>query len=309
MPSSPAPDARLPLIRLPLVIACHDAGAANLIFAWLREYSRRDPSATERWRITVSGPAEAIFKQSGLSGPQCFDDPRRAMLGAETLLSGSGWASNLEHDARVEASRAGVYSITALDHWVNYKDRFIRNGIVCLPDEVWVGDEYALREARKALAGIKATMLPNLYLKDCADAIVPTPSHGDILYVLEPIHAEWAVGRGGEFEALEFFVRNMRRIDPKTTLSLRLRPHPSDPPGKYDEWIAGHPEMPCRIDDSATLAESISKARVVAGAETFALVVALNAGRTVISTLPPYAHHCRLPHADIIKLRELPGIE
>jgi hypothetical protein len=87
---------------------------------------------------------------------------------------------------------------------------------------------------------------------------------------------------------------------------LRLRPHPSDPPGKYLDWIAARrADLPVELDASPTLAAAISGARWVAGCESYALVVALAAGREVFGTLPPWAPPCRLPQAGIRQLRSL----
>ena len=85
---------------------------------------------------------------------------------------------------------------------------------------------------------------------------------------------------------------------------VRLRPHPSDPPGKYDGWIARHADRAC-LDDAADLAGAIGGCAWVAGVESFALVVALEAGRRVVVTLPPWAPPCRLPHRGLLHLREL----
>jgi len=42
----------------------------------------------------------------------------------------------------------------------------------------------------------------------------------------------------------------------------------------------------------------------VVGCESFALVVALAAGRRVCSTLPPWAPPCRLPQPGIVRLAD-----
>lgn len=297
------PEPTLPRLDAPLAVVCHDAGAANLVFAWLRAMARQGAEASA-WRLCLDGPALRMWQQTPLAGARLAADPAAALDGASTLLSGTGWAALIEHEARVFAAQRGVRSIAAIDHWVNYRARFERDGEICLPDEVWVGDEFALAEAQRALPGVPVRQLPNLYLAECAAAIAPLAAQRDLLYVLEPIRAEWADARGGEFAALDLFARHCARIAEGEALTVRLRPHPSDAPGKYDEWIAAHPDLAATLDDSATLAEAIGRARVVCGAETFAMVVALVAGRRVWSTLPPQAHRCRLPQAGILHLRE-----
>ena len=302
-PVSEMPETTLPRLDAPLAVVCHDAGAANLIFSWLRAMARAH-TETGAWRLCLAGPALRLWQQAPLAGARLVADPAAALTGARTLLSGTGWASTLEHVARESAAQRGIRSIAAIDHWVNYAARFEQAGETCLPDEVWVGDEFALAEARRALPGVPARQLPNLYLAESAAAIAPLAAQRELLYVLEPIRAGWSGAQCGEFVALDFFARHYARIAAGDSLTLRLRPHPSDAPGKYNAWIAAHPELGATLDDSSTLAEAIGRARVVCGAETFAMVVALTAGRRVWATLPPQAHRCRLPQSGILHLRD-----
>ena len=49
-------------------------------------------------------------------------------------------------------------NISVLDHWVNYKERFIRGGELILPDEIWVCDNHALALAKKAFPGARVSL-------------------------------------------------------------------------------------------------------------------------------------------------------
>jgi hypothetical protein len=84
-----------------------------------------------------------------------------------------------------------------------------------------------------------------------------------------------------------------------------LRPHPSDLDGKYNNWIKQYPNINFKLDDSVDIAESMGRAKWVVGCESFALILALMAGKTVFCSLPPWAPLCQLPHSGIIQLREL----
>jgi hypothetical protein len=53
------------------------------------------------------------------------------------------------------------------------------------------------------------------------------------------------------------------------------------------------------------MAAAISQADIVAGVESFALTLALAAGRTVYSSLPPWAPALRLPQEGIRQIRRL----
>ena len=283
----------------PLAVVCHDAGAANHIFAWLAD----DP---REMRVVAEGPAAAIWagRFPGRATARSIDD---AIAGAAALLSGTGWSSDLEHRARIGARKLGVRSVAVLDHWVNYAMRFERDAQSVLPDEIWVTDEYALAEARRCFPGQIVRLQPNSYLDDQLRAIGPPAQAGDdVLYVLEPVRADWGRTAPGEFQALDYFVSRYAVLGLPTGSVVRLRPHPSDRPGKYQDWIGRQRAVPVVLDDAPTLAAALSRCRWVAGCESYALVVALAAGRQVICTLPPWAPATRLPQPRLIHLRQIP---
>jgi hypothetical protein len=103
----------------------------------------------------------------------------------------------------------------------------------------------------------------------------------------------------------DFFVKNLGALRLDGIPSIKLRPHPSDAVGKYDEWIKSQRALNVSLNATSTLAESIAWADVVVGCQTYAMVVALAAGRRVISSIPPWAPPCVLPQAEICKLADL----
>ena len=57
--------------------------------------------------------------------------------------------------ARDLAKQKGISTIGVIDHWVNYKERFVLNGVELLSDEIWVTDDEALILAKKYLRKLK----------------------------------------------------------------------------------------------------------------------------------------------------------
>ena len=277
----------------PVAVVAHDAGAANILFAWLAASGRRD------LQVAVAGPAEKLWRAQFPAHP-LLSAVTDALDRAATLLSGTGWASNLEHDARVMAAQRGIRSVAVIDHWVNYAPRFKRDGIRQLPDTILVGDDYAAAIARDTFPDTRVEQLTNLYLRDQAQAAGPVPPAGDILFVAEPARNDWGRGTPGEFQALDHFMAQRASLGIGAEVPMRLRPHPSDEPGKYDAWIDGHSGT--SIDPSPDMGAALAGARWVAGLNSFALVIALEAGRAAISCLPPWAPDCVLPHDDIRRI-------
>lgn len=229
-----------------------------------------------------------------------------AMNDADLLISGTGWGSDLCHRARCLARQAGIRSIAVIDHWVNYSSRFACAGEIVLPDEIWITDQYAEAIAKRTFPGIPVARLPNLYFENEVRQIVETSlTDGNLLYVLEPARAEWGRSCPGEFQALDFFVAHLDALGLESGTALRFRPHPSEDPAKYDEWLSAHRGIGARLDTAPRLSDSIANAKVVVGMQTFAMVIALAAGRRVVCTLPPWAPPCALPHDNLLHLKNL----
>jgi hypothetical protein len=281
-------------------VVCHDAGAANVVIAALLETGRKD------WRAHMQGPAKKIW-ESVFPEVVLYDSIEQAIDGSELLISGTGWASDIEHESRRLAKSKTVKSIAVIDHWVNYSERFVRNGEQILPDEFWVTDKYALELALDTFPGKFVLQVPNYYVQQQLLKIeqLNNEDNPELLYVLEPVSTDWGKGIPGEFQALDYFISRLPCIDLPPETLIYLRPHPSDRYGKYNDWIDRHPNMNIKLDTSLSIAESLGRARWVAGCESFALVLALMAQRKVYCTLPEYAHECRLPHENLIQLRKL----
>jgi hypothetical protein len=306
----------------PLTVVAHDAGAANHIFAWLGD---------EQPTLCLAGPARALWQarlqktgrvpapESGLSlerdsvkSPLPEAGLAAALAGAATVITGTGWASCLEHDARKLAREQGIRSIAVIDHWTNYADRFVRSGEQVLPDEIWVSDPYAAEIAQSVFPTVRVVQQANDYLAGLVAEVVsrqpPEAAKGNncVLYVLEPIRHLWGeLAEPGEFLALDYFMAHRQHAPVAADAEIRLRPHPSDPTGKYDAWLARQANPRVSLDRSTTLADALSWSNIVVGCQTYAMVLALACGRTVISTIPAWAPPCVLPQLDIRRLSRL----
>ncbi len=294
----------------PLALVCHDAGAANLIFAWMHAEAVKQPDVICDWRLLLKGPALKLWTEYGLSQVHLCQDIDELLDGANMLVSGTGWASILEYESIQMARQRGIRSIAVIDHWINYRARFVRNEVVALPDEIWVTDVYARKLAESEFNDIRVVQKPNLYLDNIVHEVLMHEQINrvakNLLYLLEPIRNTWGDDViNGEFKALDFFVKNISALGLNKDLSIRLRPHPSDPVDKYDQWIHEQKHLNITLDESLTLAESIAWSDVVVGCQTYAMVVALAVGKNVFSSIPSWAPSCILPQEGIVKISEL----
>ncbi|MGZ3698459.1 MAG: hypothetical protein ACXWP5_10010, partial [Bdellovibrionota bacterium] len=172
-------------------VVAHDSGGAEILSAWVKR------NAGEHFRFVLEGPALKVFERKlpDVSVATRADlesaDPK-----ADWILTGTGWASDLEFEAIRIARRKGVRVVSFLDHWVNYIERFTRKGLVSLPDEIWVGDEDALKIAKERFQTRVAIRLePNPYFDEIREELKKVTKSGGassksgirILYVCEAL--------------------------------------------------------------------------------------------------------------------------
>jgi len=289
------PNSALSNWQMPTAVVAHDAGAANLIIAWLKAWN---------WpiRACVKGPALKLWEQNFPERPSC-QSIEEALEGCSSLITGTGWASQFEHEARRLGHDRGMRVVAVLDHWVNYASRFEFDGKIVWPDEIWVADRWAEEIAIRTFPCLPIRLFDNLYLRDQLNQVVPPPGNGTMLYVLEPVRNYWGRDLDGEIQALDYMLQHLEIVWPNTINRIILRLHPSDPAGKYDCYL--RVDQRIEVDQSVDISKAISQADVVVGVESFALTLALAAGRPVFSSLPPWAPSLRLPQEGIQQIRQL----
>ena len=88
--------------------------------------------------------------------------------------------------------------------------------------------------------------------------------------------------------------------------SIHVKTHPTENDSKYSKYLESL-NLPGKIfiNKYESLEDSLLNADVAFGCETQALIVAHACGLNVISTLPPWAPKCKLPHKFIIHISKL----
>lgn len=290
-----------------VAIVSHDAGGAEILSSYVRRYALQPT-------FVLGGPAKKVFERKLGRVPEL--PVSDALRQADFLLCSTSWQSELEFDAIKLSKEMGRPSAAFLDHWVNYRERFSRNGELILPDQIWVGDPVALEVAGQAFPGYPVFLEENPYLLDIKDeiaALAQTDQSGDglsILYVCEPIKAHAKLRYGDERhwgyveeDALRYFLGNVSALG-KQVREIRIRPHPSEDPHKY-AWASAEFTLPIALGGDNTLLAEIAASDVVVGCESMAMVIGLLADKRVISCIPPRGRPCVLPHSEIEILENL----
>lgn len=288
-------------------IVSHDAGGAELLASYVAR-------AGGEWRFVLEGPARKVFERR--LGRVACSVLETAIDECDEVITGSSWQSDLEWLAIGATRKAGKKSTTFLDHWVNYRERFLRDDIEHLPDALWVGDSYAEEMARRLFPAMPIELIENPYFEDIrADIarqrlLAQSRSYKAgirILFVAEPLseHATRAYGNPlywgyTEFDALRYLQANLPSLGAPVA-ELVIRPHPSEKVGKYDS-IAHELGGFARVGGDRSLIEEVVDCDVVVGCSSMAMVVGLLANKRVHCAIPPGGHPCSLPHREIESL-------
>jgi len=292
-----------------VAVVSHDAGGAEILASYVSQH-------TSVWRFVLEGSAVSVFNRR--LGAVELTGLADALSVCDELLCGTSWQSDLEWRAIGLGQAAGKRTIAFLDHWINYPQRFVRNGVQHLPDELWVGDAYAERLAREHFPDLPIRLEPNPYFIDIrrqlAELEVSSASAVGkgkrVLYVSENIsqHARTVYGDERyfgytEFDAIEYFLDNIHVLGYAID-GVLIRPHPSDANGKYD-GVIGRFSGIAQLSNGKPLLNEIAEADVVVGSQSMAMVVGLLANKMVISCIPPGGPSCNLPQPQILIFSEL----
>ncbi len=307
------------LIKEPNLIsicAC-DAGAAEHIYAWTKNIN-------SRFNYCLNGPALKIFQKHdeklvNLSIEECLE-------GSDIHIAGTAWSSDLEIHSTKLAKEKSIYTISVLDHWVSYKERFFYKDKLILPDEIWVSDKVAKEIASSLFPTVKISQLPNFWMDDLKVKVrdfsnefekYDNNSELNLLYLLEPIREskQWETKKNelSEFDALRYFFDNLNSLKNfnfnskyEKKLNLRFRLHPSEKKEKYNSFLVEFKSLVnYSISSSKNLEEDLAWCDIAFGIETQALICAIECDITAISTKPLWAGKCCLPHKKLLHLSNL----
>ncbi len=290
-----------------VALISHDAGGAQIISHWSKQQKFF-------YYYILDGPAKNIFLKNGITISD--ENLTQAIKKSDFIITGTSWQSDLEKEAIIKAKDMGKYSITFLDHWANYKERFLYKNETYLPNEIWVSDKYAFDLAKSIFKNTIIKRKHNYYFSNIkkiikGKKIINKSNFKNIkgLFLGENITEHALLSQGeingfgySEESALTYLLENIDNLNINIK-SLKIRPHPSDQEGKYDFCIKN--KIVKEISNKNELIDDILSSDIIFGCESMAMVVGLLAKKRVISCIPNYKVNCCLPFPKILYLRDL----
>lgn len=282
----------------PLLVTACDSGTANYLIPVL-------PRLHRPWILVAQDPAVERLRAAGLA---VTETPRGdwgglAALGESVVgggdyaavLCGTSWGPTLDKTATLAARRRGLSCTAIVEHWSLYRERFSRvdGGVLqdadaFLPDEIWVNDAEAVREA--VAAGLPADRLralgqPHLEAQGAALATrKERPDGRTVVFVSERIRADFVPDSPmdpgfDEFEALE----GLLSVLPEGK-TVTVKQHPQELADKYDIVAARDPRV--TVVGVCDLGALVAGAERIVGMVSMLLLEAALIRPDVISFLP-----------------------
>lgn len=245
-------------------IAAHDAGGAEQISWLLRNIPQKVLAYTD-------GPARLIFENSGVHFQRV--DQLNEILGCDLVITGSGWMSQLEVNTLKAARLLGIPSITLLDHWVNYLERF-GDDVESQPQILAVTNYIALQIAQEKFPNKVVWLLPDFQIESYREVLKDTErTPSSILILLEPnstSDSTFAVDDSITENLIDLAIslKNARGLR-----TVKIRPHPSQINNGLLEDVLNKHQGDIEVTKASTLLEDLESSMVVIGLNSYAMYI------------------------------------
>ena len=276
-------------------VACNDAGGAEQI-VWLLRNLRQKPYAL------IDGPASMIFLNSQISFKQVesLDELRDCDL----IITGSGWMTDLERKVVKFANQMKITSLTILDHWVNYLERF-RFSKEYYPQILAVTNSQALSIAKETFASKLIYLLPDFQIEHYKKVLQKAEhSSNNILIISEPTNLENPLSNINriDLETLYRFANLIKNDKGFGDIILRLHPSLIRDESFKQFSLQILPEI--KFSSGTDLIADLVNSKIVIGLSSYALYIAAKCGIDTYSLFSGLPNHWSNLHPEIRNLSD-----
>ena len=250
----------------------HDAGGAELISNYLKN--------KKKVKFVLKGPAKKIFKNN-LKKIHTIS-LNRALNNSKLVICGTSAFSDLEKKTINKCKKNKIKVVTWLDGWTSYKERFLLNGRLNLPNEIWVSDNYAYKKTKKIFKNVKIFKKKNYYLNNIKKKLILKKKNKikNILYVCGLMNKKKMINK---LEKMSFF--NFLKILNKKyykNLNIVLRYHPAET-NFFDKKMIK--KLSIKISKNKII-DDFNWCDIVIGANTMAFYLARSLNLRCFSSIP-----------------------
>jgi RimJ/RimL family protein N-acetyltransferase len=245
-------------------VAAYDAGGAEQI-SWLLR------NIPQRVLAFLDGPARRIFESSGVHFRSVGE--LNEILECDLIITGSGWMSDLEVNALRAANLRGTPSITLLDHWVNYLERFGCDDD-CQPQILAVTNSVALQIAQEKFPNKAVWFFPDFQTESYQEALKSSERiTNSVLVLLEPNSTSgsmFAVDSSMTENLIDLAI-SLKNANSLSTVKIRLHPSQINN-GLIVEVLKRH-KGEIEVSKASTLLEDLKSSVAVIGINSYAMYI------------------------------------
>jgi len=243
-----------------ICLVAHDAGGAELLSSWARNQKFF-------FLFSIKGPAKLIFKRKFKN----FRNSSTKIIKKKTSLfiTGTSKISNHELSYIKYGKNKNIKTISFIDHWVNYKERFLRKDEIIQPDELWVTDKFAFKLAKKKFKK-KILLKPNYFIKDFLKEYKKKSKKIKKKNIVLYLSTNTGNNKA-DLEKLNFFLKKYDHFSEKK-ISIIIKVHPSESVSKYQLFKKKFNSI--QIVKNIDLVELLIKSKYVVGYNSMAMYLA-----------------------------------
>ncbi len=270
------------------LVVSYDRGGAEVISDFVTELG----AAT---RFVTAGPARNVFAE--VLPERVEVNLENGLAWADTVIVATGWQTDWEISAQTAAQSRGLRTAVVLDNWVNFSGRFNHHGYAIEPIELWVVDTLAAQQAQEVFPESITRVLPWSHYDQMVNKIIlaragrPADEDGrlQVLFLGENVEGfETTFDQSQDFGFNQFdaliYVDRVLSIRKSLGPDLRLRPHPSENPDRYQKLIYG---LSCNAQMSTSdLITDLAWCDIAVGLSSIALYFASRAGVPTCTCFP-----------------------
>lgn len=250
------------LIKKKILIVSHDTGGANIIKNFIDYYNIKA-------KYYLKGPALNIFKKK--TKQHNFINKIKK---SDIVITGTGWQTDLEYRAIIYAKKFNKICLTFIDHWANYKKRFVRNKRLALPNVVLVSDLISQLKIKRIFKNkVKVLKIKNFYFYNFIKKAKKFKVRSKNILYLSSNYDAILRKKNIDLMLLKNFLQKITKLKKYNNFNIDVKPHPTDSPEKYYNFKKNNKKIK-NIIKIKKLEDIILKYKIVGGTETTGLALA-----------------------------------
>lgn len=204
------------------IFLAHDPGGYDAIYPVALQLSRCEKMDVA---VYLSGPAGDKLPLLKKSDYYILNKIEECILAGDkfVLVTGTSWGAKIELKALELCKANGIPTISILDYWSNYAERFEYDGKYVFPDYYFLMDELAFREAVEN--GVDSKII-HIVGNPGLDQYVKDNKPRRILFLSQPLSVLYGENNDGytEFEAFEGVINAAEELG----LEVFIKFHPKE---------------------------------------------------------------------------------